>query len=211
MEWLSNIFKIEKLPTKIVFWLFLFSLALLLMPEKAARVFRIQLAIENYGMYIGLVCLGAGFLLFVNLLIFLWQKFKISGFDAKQNIDKLVDEWNDIINSSTDFKTTTYTAEEPTDPNSFEVTIGAEGLYRQVQIHGFDQSCPVILRFNKLRTRTITEIGSIKNTPTLKSYLEHIEKVRLAGDFRSKSEVIENAKNKMTFIRDTLNEIRNTI
>lgn len=212
MEWLSNIFKLDKLPTKIVFWLFLFSFALLLMPEKATQFLRIQLVVQNYGMYIGLVCSGSGIFLCVKFLVFVWQKVKVSGIDAKKKIDKLVAEWNEIIDSENHFKTVTYTAEEPTDPNSFEALIGATGLYRQVQVYSFHQGCSHMLSFEKLKTRTIAEIESMLNyKPELKNYFKKIEDVRLVGDFRSKSELIEYAKNQMTFIRDILIEIRNTI
>ena len=209
MEWLSIIFRLHKLPTKIIFLLFLLSLTLLLMPvlmpEKALDALQLQRLLQNYGMYIGPVCLGLGIFLLINLSIFLWQRFKIrrSRVDARKTIEKLVNDWNQLLNSAGNLKTNTYTVEEPTDRNSFEVSIGQEGLYRQVEVYTFHPSCPVLLNFNRLKTHTITEIESlIKNLPALGNYLEEIKDVTLSGDFPSRNETIEHAKNQMIFIRD---------
>ena len=202
MEWFSTIFTLHKLPAKIILWLFLLSLTLFLMlvfmPEKALDALQLQ-RLQDYGMYIGLVCLGSFLLLVINFLIFLWQRFKIrrSRVDARKTIEKLVNGWNQLLNSAGNSKTNTHTVEEPTDRNSFEVSIGEESLYRQVKVYTFHPSCPVLLNFDRLKIRTITEIESlIRNLPALGNYLEKIKDVTLSGDFRSRNEAIEHAKTK---------------
>ena len=132
-------------------------------------------------------------------MIFLWQRFKIrrSRVDARKTIEKLVNGWNQLLNSAGNSKTNTHTVEEPTDRNSFEVSIGEESLYRQVKVYTFHPSCPVLLNFDRLKIRTITEIESlIRNLPALGNYLEKIKDVTLSGDFRSRNEAIEHAKTK---------------
>lgn len=73
MDWISKLFDIGKLPTKIVTWIAIFSGALLFAPPRVLASLRLDTFVKDYGFYIGLAFLGSAILLAINIILALWR------------------------------------------------------------------------------------------------------------------------------------------
>ncbi|MDP2207695.1 MAG: superinfection exclusion B family protein [Bacteroidota bacterium] len=78
MDWISKFLDISKVPTKIIFWIFLLSGFLLLMPSGWLTTLRLDEFLKDYGKFVGIGFVGSAVLLLVQAFLWLRQKSRQS-------------------------------------------------------------------------------------------------------------------------------------
>lgn len=78
MEWLSKLLDIGKIPTKIIFWIFLLTGLLLLLPTTWLVALRLDQFLTDYGKYVGICFVGASVLLLIHFFIWILNKSRQS-------------------------------------------------------------------------------------------------------------------------------------
>ena len=213
MGWLKNLIELSKLSTKKIIWLWIFSGILLILGKIRLDFFHLESILKTYDSYIALIFICFSVLLSINFVVFLWEKYKVSGHDYKKTLNNLLKDWQDIISSAGDLETIIGQNEVSNDYNSYAANLGMESsLYRNINFHYIDFNCGVILRYTKLLSNTINEIESIaEKKPKIQYYLKEMKNVSLNGEFNSKEEAIEYLKNSVIRIIDILKKIKKSI
>jgi len=73
MEWISRLIDIIQLPTRYAAWIALASVIFLFMPDTWLAKLRVDQLVDDYGSIIGLVLIGSGSLVGINVLHWLWN------------------------------------------------------------------------------------------------------------------------------------------
>lgn len=88
MKWISSILDIAKIPTKLIFWIFLITGSLLIFPNQWIITFRLDEFLKDYGKYLGIGFIGSWALLIIQ--IFLWLKNKVNKSKQRKEIESTV-------------------------------------------------------------------------------------------------------------------------
>ena len=73
MDWITKLFDIGKLPSKILAWICLLSAFLLFCPQRIAKAVHVEAIPANISLYIGLAFVGSASLLAINLILWIWS------------------------------------------------------------------------------------------------------------------------------------------
>ena len=77
MEWISEMIKVTKIPTKFIIVIFLVSSALSFLPEEALTDLKLAEFSKKFGLYIGITTLATCFILLMELITHNWKYYNI--------------------------------------------------------------------------------------------------------------------------------------